>query len=89
MKQRDRKPNLEQFMRANSTACKSASTSASCLRTGVRQVGESLLPPLLSWIDALARQAARDYLREEAARQADPGAERTERAPLRDMDKAA
>lgn len=52
-------------------------------------MSEQLPAPLLAWIDALARQAARDYLRAEAAREADAGDERTERAPLRDMDKAA
>ena len=52
-------------------------------------VGESLPVPLLAWIDALAQQSARDYLRQEAAQQAETGDDRTKPVPLRDMDKAA
>lgn len=49
----------------------------------------SLTPAQLAWIDALAQQDAEDYLREEAARRLASEAERTERVPLPDMDKAA
>lgn len=48
-----------------------------------------LSPILTPWIDALARKAAQDYLRAEAAREADSSAERTEPVPLPAMDKAA
>lgn len=48
-----------------------------------------LSPSMLAWIDALAEQDAQDYLREDAARRLASEAERTERVPLPDMDKAA
>jgi hypothetical protein len=49
----------------------------------------SLTPAQLAWIDALAEQDAADYLREEVAQRLASEAERTERVPLPDLDKAA
>lgn len=48
-----------------------------------------LPPPLWPWIDALAKQCAKDYLRAETAHQADHADKRTEPVPLRDTNKAA
>lgn len=52
-------------------------------------VSDQLPASLLPWIDALAKQAAQDYLRAEAAQQADSSDESTKRVPLPEMDKAA
>ena len=46
-------------------------------------------PILAPWIDALAQQYVEDYLRPEAANQADSSDDRTKPVPLPAMDKAA
>lgn len=48
-----------------------------------------LHPALIPWIDALAQADAEDYLRSQAALQADSSEERTKPVPLPGMDKAA
>lgn len=52
-------------------------------------IAHDLPAPLLPWIDALAKQCAKDYLRAEAAHMADSDRERTEPVPLHDTNKAA
>lgn len=48
-----------------------------------------LAPILNPWIDALAKQAAEDYLRLEAANQSGSSDECTKPVPLPDLDQAA
>lgn len=48
-----------------------------------------LTPPLLDLINALARQVAADYLREEALRSNAAGEQRPTPVPLHDIDQAA
>lgn len=58
-------------------------------RAGFGAAMADLTPPLLDLIDALARQVAADYLRDEALRSNDSDQLRPTPVPLHDIDQAA